>query len=204
MNGPDLVALLRADHETELAGLGTSKALFALTDGAVDAATVHAVAIRELTAAESTFDAWASNESDELAADLFEMAAARVAEHRQAISQAASNTATVERWSESPSFSTTPGRLGGLFGWTLATEATADQIVNFFIGATDPEMAETYRDFRTDVKQLQDLTATTIADICVSDEAWSTAQQAASTVIGTADEAYRQRLERLDVDPDPR
>lgn len=204
MDGPHLVAVLRSDHETVLAALGSSKALFALTDGSVDAATVNGVALRELSMAESTFDSWASAESDERVADLFDMAGATAADHRQAISQAAGDTPAVDRWFERPSFATTPGRLGGVIGWTLVTEVTVDQIVDFFIGATVTETAERYRDLRTDVEQLRDRTTTTIAEAYGSEDAWSTAQQAASTVIGTADEAYRQRLDRHDVDPDPR
>lgn len=204
MDSPHLVAVLRSDHEPVLAALGSSKALFALTDGSVDAATVNGVAIRELSRAESTFDSWASAESDERVTDLFVMARATAADHRKEISQGTSDTAALDRWFESPSFETTPGRLGGLIGWTLVTEATVDQIVDFFIGATETETAERYRDLRRDVEQLRDRTTTTIAEAYGSEDAWSTAQQAASTVIGTADQAYRQRLDRHDVDPDPR
>ncbi|HKL29370.1 MAG TPA: hypothetical protein VJ898_08890 [Natrialbaceae archaeon] len=201
MDGQDLVDVLRSDHEAALAGLGSSKSLYALTGGTVDAEHVHAAAVRELSAARSTFQSWASTESDDRAVTLFETAAATVADQHDAIGPPEDEPRDRNSRFETPSVEGTAERLGAVLGWTLVTTVTVDQMVDFFVGHADPDTAETYRGVRGGVEHLRDRTATTIELDCESDRDWSNAQAAASETIEAADAAYRESLAALDVDP---
>ena len=200
MDGQDLVDVLRSDHEAALAELGSSKSLYALTGGTVDAEHVHAAAVRELSAARSTFESWTGTESDDRAVALFETAVT-IADQHDVIGPPEDEPRNRHSRFELPSVEGTAERLGALLGWTLVTRATVEQMVDFFVGHADPATAETYRGVRGGVEHLRDRTATTIELDCESDRDWSNAQAAASETIEAADAAYRESLAALDVDP---
>jgi hypothetical protein len=202
MDGQDLVDVVRSDHGAELAALGSSKALYALTGGVVDAEHVHAAALAELSAAGSTFETWARTESDDRAVSLFETAAGTTAKHEDVIGPLDEPPDVPAGEFEIASFEETAARLGALLGWTLVTTATVEQTVDFFVGHADPDTAATYRDLRADVEHLRDRTATTIDLDCESDREWSAAETAANEVVDTAHAGYRDTLAALDVDPD--
>lgn len=201
MDGQDLVDVLRSDHEVALAELGSSKALYAHTGGTVDAERVNAAARRELSGVSSTFESWAGTESDDRAAALFETAARMVEDQHDAIGPPDEGPRKRDSRFEVPSVEGTPERLGGLLGWTLVTEATVEQMIDFFVGHADPDTAETYRGVRDSVEHLRDRAATTIELDCESDRDWTSAQAAASETIEAADAAHRETLAALDVDP---
>lgn len=199
MDGQDLVDLLQSDHETALAALGSSKALYAVTGGTVDPEHVHAAATAELAAAERTFESWRRDEADDRAASLFETAAA-VSEDYDGIGPP-DRSAVPDQEFGVPSFDGTAERLGGLLGWTLVATAVVEQTADFFVGHADPDVADTYRDVRDDLEHLRDRTAATIELDCGSDADWSAAEAAAKEAIEAAFGTYRETLASLDVDP---
>ncbi|MFT4891246.1 MAG: hypothetical protein ACI9YT_002172 [Halobacteriales archaeon] len=202
MEGQDLVDLLRSDHETALAALGSSTALYAVTGGTVDAEHVHAAVSAELAAAERGFESWGRDESNDRVASLFETTAATVADNRDAIGRPDDESEVLDHEFGVPSFDGTADRLGGLLGWTLVATAIVEQAADFFAGHADPDTADTYRDVRDDLEHLRDRTATAIELDCESDGDWSAAEAAANDVIEAAFGTYRETLASLDVDPD--
>lgn len=201
MDGQDLVEVLRSDHEAALAGLGSSKSLYALTGGTVDAEHVHAAARRELSEARATFESWAGVERDDRAAALFETVASTVADQHDVIGPSEDQPRDRASRFELPAVEGPAERLGALLGWTLVTRAAVEQMVEFFVGHADPDTAETYRGVRDSVEHLRDRTATTIELDCASDRDWSNALTGANETIEAADAAYRETLAALDVDP---
>jgi hypothetical protein len=203
MDGQDLIDVLRSDHDRALDRLGSSKSLYASTDGATTVDRVHGVAVAELAAARTTFESWAEEESDGTAASLFEATGAAAATHHDAIGPSPHEPGDPSRkYGTLHSFDGTPARLGGVLGWSLVTIATIDQMVDFFAGHADSETADAYRAVRKDLAHFRDRSATTIGMYCETDREWAIAEDAAGDVIEETYAEYVESLESLDVDPE--
>ncbi len=156
MDATDLVEAVREENNTELSRLGSSKSLYADTDGEMDPdAVLAAMADATYFLAETT-DGWA-NENDGYA-DTYESVAATERDHYDAIAgnldahEPGERPAALEvlRGLESPL-----SRLGGLLGWTLVVEAKASQATGFFTGQADPQTASLFREFGDDYESVR-------------------------------------------------
>ncbi|RDI71817.1 transcription antitermination protein [Halopelagius longus] len=202
MNGQDLADELRDDHETPFSRLGSSKALYALTGGEMDAGPVRAAAADDARSLASVLDEWAADEDDDAAASLYEELAATARDHADSVApddhERGETPETDARLAE---FEDTVPRLGGLLGRYLVAQKHVEQMVGFFVGDADPRTASEFRDLRGDVEDARDRVAAALDETCEGDDDWDVARDAADAVVEGAYDEYVETLESMGVKP---
>ncbi|WP_224270591.1 ferritin family protein [Haloprofundus salinisoli] len=202
MNGYELIETLRDDHETALSRLGSSKALYALTGGEMDAPAVRAAAHDEAETAARLFEEWAETEDHEDAAELFSAVADAEADHREAIGSDEGNPDTDRPTYETlDGFGTTEERVGGLLARSIVGSRLAGQMVGFFVGSADTSSADAFRSIRDDYDDQLDRAAETLDAVCEDDADWERARAAAAAVVDAAYDHYVEALESMGVKP---
>jgi len=202
MDGRDLLEAIRDDHETPLSRLGSSKWVYALTGGEMDAEHVRRAAADEASVAATTFDAWAADEGDETAAETFAAVADTARDHL--------DTVCPEEYRPDDSLPTydtlagvegTAARAGALLARTVVTGRTLGQMVGFFVGDADPSTASTFRDLKADVENGREDAIDLLDSVCADDDDWVAARRAADEVIEAAYDDYVETLESMGVKP---
>jgi hypothetical protein len=211
MDGATLLDRLRADYESELSRLASSKALYALTGGEMDAASVRAAVAADAAAAAGTFEGWTADAADDgPVADLFARAAAAAAAHRETVAAAAdaADAADADRdvepypiYDDLATATDAPARLGGLLARSLLAGETVAQAVGFFVGDANPTAADEFRGVRREVESLRDDAVATLDDVCADADDWSAAEAAGREAVETAYGAYVDRLESMGIKP---
>ncbi|QCJ46843.1 MULTISPECIES: transcription antitermination protein [Haloprofundus] len=202
MNGSRLIETLRDDHETALSRLGSSKALYALTGGEMDAPAVRAAARDEAETAARIFEEWAESEGDGDAADLFSAVADAEVDHRDAVESDEADPDTDRRLYETlDGFETTEERVGGLLARSIVAGRLAGQMVGFFVGSADTSSADAFRGIRDDYDDQLDRAAETLDGVCEDDADWERARAAADAVVDAAYDHYVETLESMGVEP---
>ncbi|WP_224448248.1 transcription antitermination protein [Haloprofundus salilacus] len=202
MNGYELIEALRDDHETALSRLGSSKALYALTGGEMDAPAIRAAARDEAETAARLFEEWAEIEDDSDAADLFSAVADAETDHRDAVESEDTNPDTDRRMYEVlDGFENTEERAGGLLARSIVASRLAGQMVGFFVGSADTSSADAFRSIRDDYDDQLDRAAELLDSVCDDDADWERAHAAADTVVDAAYDQYVETLESMGVKP---
>ena len=196
---------VREDNRTALSRLGASKALYADTAGEIDDGSVLAAAGDRAHHAAETFGAWADDETDPDAADLFAAAAETERDHVETIAGEHGDYDP----GEVPAVQThlrgvegTVERLGAFVGWALAAGNNTDQVVGYFVGQASPGTASTFRDVSDDHDEHVDSAGAVLADTCEEDD-WERAREAAGAAIEADYDDYFETLESLGVNPKP-
>ncbi|SEH59756.1 hypothetical protein SAMN05192561_1118 [Halopenitus malekzadehii] len=209
----DVLETVQSDLATELSRLGSSKALYAATEGELEADRVlEAAAVAELAAAE-TFAAWAADEPDEDAREVFESIAADERVHAERVREELDGDAE-ERWNEEDtddlaipthlrSIDGTVERAGALLGRILVADESKSQYVGYFVGDADPQTAGVFRELRGDLEGQRKRALDLLAAICTDQADWEVATEAAADVVAVAYEEHVETLESLGVDPKP-
>ncbi|WP_324663691.1 rubrerythrin family protein [Haloarcula sediminis] len=198
MTADDLIDAVRDDQQTELSRLGSSKTLYADTRGEMEPDAIHAAAAAREAAAVDTFGAWADDESDDSAADLFADAADEASERLGDTDPA---DCAFHMHDELDGLDATVERLGGLVGWTLVDKKVKEQLTGFFTGQADPQTASTYRSAGSEIEALREDAADLLDDICDGEDDWDAAEGAAVDVVAAAYDDYVETLEELGVNP---
>jgi hypothetical protein len=206
MNATELRDDLESAYETELSRLGSSKSMYAATEGEMDTDAVLAAMADRAHAAAETFDAWTAETTDAVLADAFGSLAADQHGQAERIAEAGTGTAV-----DSPTalqdhlreLRTGSERLGGLLAWTLVTDRTLSQAVGFFVGNADPSSADLFRNLRTEIEHAGDRTETLLEDVCDGPGDWKRAEAAASEAIEAAYDEYVDTLESMGVKVKP-
>jgi hypothetical protein len=202
MNATDLVETVREDRKTELSRLGSSKSLYADTEGDLEPETVLAAAADAAHHAVETFDGWAEEDVD----GAFATAAESERDHYESIAGELDDhdpgepPAVVEAIAQ---YETPVERLGGLVGWTLVAEKKDSQCSGFFTGQADPQTASLFRGFGDDYEATRETALEALEDACDGDDDWESATAAASEAVGAAYDEYFEVLEALGVNPKP-
>ncbi len=206
MDASDVRTNLEAEYETELSRLGSSKAVYALTEGEMEAAVVIGrLADRAHTAAE-TFDEWAADTPDTVLSDIFGAVGELQREHASELADARNGTVSesVTAFESSLRDLVTPvERAGGLLAWALVTDQTYSQAVGFFVGNADPSGADRFRELRTDIEAELDRIESLLETACSDDADWAAAEAAAGDSIEAAYDTYVETLESLGVKVKP-
>jgi len=200
MNGDDLASELRDDNETEFSRLGSSKAMYALTGGDMNAEQVRAAAATDALAFAAVLDEWSENASDAtetLYADL--VAAAR--DRAAAVANDPSLDAEPLLYDALEGFDATAARLGGVLGRYLVVSEYASQMVGFFIGDADPAAADDFRGIRSEIDAEHDRVVDALDSVCGTDDEWTAARDAAESVIDAAYDDYVETLESMGIKP---
>jgi hypothetical protein len=198
----NLVATVREDNRTELSRLGSSKSLYADTEGEMEPGAVLAAAADAAHHAAVTFEGWAEADvgsalatAAESERDHYESIAGELDAHdpgeRPAVVDAIAGHETAT------------GRLGGVVGWTLVAEKKASQCSGFFTGQADPQTASLFRGFGEDYEATRETALEALESVSESDEDWETATATASGAVEAAYDEYFETLETLGVNPKP-
>jgi hypothetical protein len=206
MNATELRDDLESAYETELSRLGSSKSMYAATEGEMDTdAVLSAMADRSRAAAE-TFDAWGAGTTDAVLADAFGSLAADQHGQAERILDAGGGTAydrPTALQEHLRGLHAADERAGGLLAWTLVADRTLSQAVGFFVGNADPSSADLFRNLRTEIEHAGDRTETLLEDVCDGPGDWKRAEAAASEAIEAAYDEYVDTLESMGVKVKP-
>ena len=202
MNGATLADGIRDDYETELSRLGSSKWIYALTGGEMDADHVRDAANDDAQTAANVFEEWATSEGDDGAAELFRSVVEAATTRREELdSDAGTPEADRPDYEVLIGLDDTAERLGGLLGWAIVERETVGQMVGFFVGDADPRTADDFRSIRDDVDDHLDGAVKLLDDACENDEDWEAAENAAAEVVEAAYDYYVETLESMGVQP---
>jgi hypothetical protein len=201
MTGDDVPRSVREDNETALSRLGSSKALFAKTGGDLGADEVLRTAADDAAGAADVFGEWADDDPDGEAAEAFALAAERASDQLDTVldevggeydpdtgGPVADHLRTVEG---------TAARAGALLGWSVVSDETLGQVVGFFVGDADPQMAQTFRGVREETGAVQDAALDLLGGV----EDAEAAKPAADAVVEVAYEDYVATLEGMGRNP---
>jgi hypothetical protein len=208
MSADDVHERVRSELATELSRLGSSKALYAATEGELNADRVlRAAAVAELAAAE-TFEAWADDEEDDAAAEVFAAIAAEERDHFDRVREELDDDP--ELGDDLPaipshlrSLDGTLERAGALLGRVLVADESKSQYVGYFVGDADPQTAAVFRDLRGDLESQRERALDLIDRVGVDEADLEVAREAAAAVVEIAYEEHVETLESLGVDPKP-
>jgi len=206
MDAAELRDELESEYETELSRLGSSKSMYAATEGEMDAdAVLSAMADRAHAAAE-TFDAWTAATADTVLADAYGSLAADQHDQAGRIVDAGGGralgrpTALQEHLQERDD---AVERAGGLLAWALVVDRTYSQAVGFFVGNADPSSADLFRDLRKEIEAAGERAEELLAEVCRDAADWERAEETASAAIEAAYEEYVDALESMGVKVKP-
>jgi hypothetical protein len=200
MDPAALVEAIRAENRTELSRLGSSKTLYADTEGEMEPAAVLGAAADSHYFAADQFEGWADEH------DSFTAPADREREHYDAIVGELESHELGQRPAVLESLrgqDDAIGRLGGLIAWTLVAEETAGQTTGFFTGQADPQTASLFRGFGEDYEASRADALDALEARSVGSDDWDRAEAAASAAIAAAYDEYFETLEELGVNPKP-
>ncbi len=202
MNGSELVEAVREATKTELSRLGSSKSLYADTEGEMEPDAVRAAAADNAHHAAETVAGWTDDDVDGVFAAASEGERARAEELADKLDdyEPGSPPAAVDALQD---LTTPVERLGGLVGWTLVTEEKASQCSGFFTGQADPQTASLFRGYGGDYEDLRADALDALANACGDETDWDSAQAAATDVVEAAYDEYFETLEELGVNPKP-
>jgi hypothetical protein len=206
MDAEAFVDAVTGEAKTELSRLGSSKSLYADTEGNMDEAPVLSALANAVAHATKTFESWADAETGP-AGDLFAAVAETTGEQYGTIAAELDG----EEPTEAPpavaeslaDAETTVERVGATLGWALVTEHKIGQAVGFFVGQAAPGTASTFRDVRDALQTVIDDAADTAVDVCESDDDLDLAETAAVDAVTAAYDEYVASLEAMGVNPKP-
>ena len=203
MNADEFTETVRADNDTALSRLGSSKSLYADTAGEMDPETVLRTAAAAERTASETFDEWADDDVD----GFFAAVAEEERDHYEQVLaelDAADVSADVTAMHEELRARTdTVERLGAFVGRALVAEASKEQTTGFFVGQADPQTASTFRALGDDLDGQLTRATDLLGETCDGEGDWERALAAANETVQTAYETYTDQLESMGVNPKP-
>jgi len=203
MDAPDVLRQIKETNKTELSRLGSSKSLYADTEGEMEPDAVLTATADAAYHAAETLDGWSRNGEFD---NVFAEAAERERDHYDEIvaeldaHEPGERPAVVDAMR---SVDDSEGRLGALVGWTLVAKEKASQSTGFFTGQAKPRTASTFRAFDDDYESSREDALDALGAVADTDEDFERAQSVASIVIQAAYDEYFETLEELGVNPKP-
>ena len=207
MNRDDFLDAVRADNDTALSRLGSSKSLYAATGGEMEPDSVYRAAADAEHAAAETFQSWADDTDDEAVREAFETTANEERDHYETVAAKVDNHEPTDELSQMQTYlrdlNDPIERVGGFLGRTLATQKSKEQLTGFFVGQADPRAAQLFRDLKADLDDQFERGLDLLDTLCEDDSDWERASEAASGAIQAAYEEYTESLESMGINPKP-
>ncbi|WP_256296296.1 rubrerythrin family protein [Haloarchaeobius salinus] len=202
MDTAGFVEAVEDGNRTELSRLGSSKSLYALTGGELDADHVYAVVETLANAQADRYEPWADEADGELADVL---TAAADAERERAADAAGETDESVEGglFDGLDDCEGTAEWAAGLVAATIVTKKLQEQLVGFFVGQADPTTASTFRSYGDELGERREAALAALETVCADESEWETAVDAAGGVVTAAYDVYVDRLEAMGVNPKP-
>lgn len=200
MDGQDLLARLRTENETALSRLGSSKALYAVTDGGMDAGAVAAAAATETAHAARVFDDWADDGGP--GAATFAAAADRARDGLERVEPDGFEPGDAPPLYDHLADLDDPvERAAALLARALVTGKTFEQMIGFHVGNADPRTAETFRGLRDAVATGREDAVDLLDDLCGDEADWERAFAAGDDAVAVAYDDYVSTLEAMGIEP---
>lgn len=203
MNIEAIIEHLETAYETELARLGSSKAMYAVTDGEMETDAVLRTMADRAIAGAVTFETWAEDMEGERAIGL-ERVADRLREHADSMAAHGGGfepsdapTALEDRLR---SLEGAADRLAGFVAWAEVTDRTLSQAVGFFVGNADTQAANLFREIRS---TLGDEVDTFLDNAELPDTATDSTESVAGEAVEAAYGHYVDALEGLGIKVKP-
>lgn len=207
MNRDDFLDAVRADNDTALSRLGSSKSLYAATGGEMEPESVYRAAADAEYAAAETFQSWADDTDEEAVREAFETTASEERDHYETVAGKLDDHEPTGEISQMQTFLRNLDdpieRVGGFLGRTLATQKSKEQLTGFFVGQADPQAAQLFRNLKADLDDQIERGLDLLAELCTDDADREHAREAASGVIQAAYEEYTESLESMGINPKP-
>jgi len=206
MDPQEFVETVRDENKTALSRLGSSKALYADTEGEMETDAVVAAAYGRAVHAADTLESWADDEVDTDTADLFAETAATERDHAETIAAEGSDPAAGDPPAVQARLREVEGtveRLGAFVGWALAAANNTDQLVGYFVGQASPGVSQTFREVSGAQDDYPEAAAELLASVCDAEGDWDRAVAAASDAVQADYDDYFETLESLGVNPKP-
>lgn len=211
LDSDEFVETVQEENRTPLSRLGSSKALYADTQGEMETDEVLRAAATAEYAARETFESWAENESGD-AADVYRESAAEEQDHYETVVGALDehdfdpdsdidDLPAIQAYLRDRDDTIT--RAGGFVGRTLAAEKSKEQMTAFFVGEADPQTSQLFRSMGDDLDDQLERGLALLETRCESDDDRKRSLEAASGAIQAAYEEYTERLEDMGVNPKP-
>jgi hypothetical protein len=206
MNPDEFIDAVKDENETALSRLGSSKSLYADTEGEMEPEEVLTAAATAEHHAAETYEAWADEEEGDVA-EAFAETAAEERDHYDTVvgeldAHEPGEVPAIQEYLRD--LDGTVERIGGFVGRTLAAEKSKGQLTGFFTGQADPQTASLFRGMSGDLEaQLERATDLLEAECGDDEECWERAREAATGAIQAAYEEYTERLESMGVNPKP-
>jgi hypothetical protein len=205
------LAEVREANETALSRLGSSKSLYAFTDGEMTETAVASLAANVAHSAAAALEAYAADAATDEAADAFSAFGELSAGHAATAEGITGDVPARERHDAvgaladygDGSGASDVQRLGAVVGYALVAKKLAEQSTGFFTGEADPQTAGTFRSYGSDVEAGRDDVLAALASVVSGDEDREAALEAATAVVQGAYEEYTARLEAMGVNPKP-
>jgi hypothetical protein len=198
MDSAQVLDAVEQEQQTELSRLGSSKSLYADTEGEMEADPILAAAADNAAVAADAFESWDG--------DVFADAAERVRGHYDDIVDELGDHDPGDGGAAAVTLADAEGnleRLGATVGWTLVTERKSTQSGGYFTGQAKPGTASTFRAFGDDYDEIRDAALAAIDETADSDAEYEQAKAAAASVIEAAYDEYFDTLESLGMNPKP-
>jgi hypothetical protein len=208
MDASQLREDVASEKHTQLDRLGSGKLLVALTDAALDRETVLSVAADSEYAAAETFRAWADETEAEPAREAFEAVCDQERDHYERVvahlpdhdpPEAGGPMHAYLRGLDGP-----VERVGaGLLGRPLVSTRSHTQVISFFVNEADTELADLFRDLKTETDTELERGLKALDALCADSEDWEGARATAEYTIQVAYDDYADALEGMGLDPRP-
>ncbi|MFB6300938.1 MAG: rubrerythrin family protein [Halobacteriales archaeon] len=206
MDTDTFIDTIESDRETELSRLGSSKAMYAVTEGDMETDVVLATMADAAVTAAATFDDWASVASGE-ATDVYAGLAGTLHDQADRLVDAHGDhtpTETSRNLETSLQEQTEPiDRLAAAVAWALVIDRTMSQAVGFFVGNADTRAADLFRDLREELEAERDRLLEALGAACETDADRERALETAIAVIDAAYEEYVETLEGMGIKVKP-
>jgi hypothetical protein len=206
----EFVETVEEENRTALSRLGSSKALYADTQGEMEADEVLQAAATAEHAAKETFERWADDENEnEDAADAYRESAAEEQDHYETVVGALdghdidTDTLPAIQAYLRDLDDDTIAQAGGFVGRTLAAEKSKEQMTAFFVGEADPQTSQLFRSMGDDLDAQLERGLALLETHSENDDDRERALESATGAIQAAYEEYTDRLEDMGVNPKP-
>jgi len=193
---------------TQLDRLGSEKLLVAFTEATLDRESVLATAADSEFAAAETFAAWADDEESETARAAFEAVCDQEREHYERVTEHLPDHDEPD--AAGPMHAYLRGLEGsiervaaGLLGRPLVSTRSHTQVISFFVNEPDREMADLFRDLKSETGAELERGLETLDALCADDEDWERARSTAEYTIQVAYDDYADALKGMGLDPRP-
>lgn len=208
MDGESFREAIEAEKRTELDRIGSEKLLVALTDATLERETVLGVAANAEYAAAETFRQWVDDEQAEPACDAFQTVADQEQDHYERVIAHLDAHEPPDAGGPLHSYlrglEGTVERIGaGLVGRPLVSERSHTQVISFFVNEPDEELADLFRDLKTETREELSCGQSLLEEYCETEEDWNRARATAGYAIQVAYDDYADSLRGMGLDPKP-